>query len=296
MINYKQLFYFWNVAKYGGVTRAANQLFLTPQTISGQISELEQTLDVKLFHREGRRLSLTEAGKIAFDQAEEIFYLGGELEAFLKGRQESSQLLFRVGIADVVPKSIAYRFIVPAIQHIESIRISCYESKLEQLFAELAIHKIDLVIADRPLQSQYGVKGFNHFLGESIVAFYGTPELKRRYQPNFPNSIADAPLLLPGGDSATRHEIDKWLAKLGVPVNIKGEFSDSALMKAFAKEGFGIFPAPLAISDEMQRQYGLKLIGNIEEITLRYYAISAERKLRHPAVVAISKAAQTSLV
>jgi LysR family transcriptional activator of nhaA len=295
MINYKQLFYFWNVAKYGGVTRAAEQLHLTPQTISGQVSELEQALGTNLFQRSGRRLELTAAGKQALTHADEIFQIGKELEALLQGHQEEGAILFRVGVSNVVPKSIAYRLLNPAYQIEEPVRLICHEDKLEHLFADLALHKTDLVIADRPLPTDLGVKGFSHLLGESRTAFYAQPGLAQRYRTGFPQSLDQAPLMLPGTESALRPALDRWLAQQQVQPRIMGEFDDTALMKAFGQEGVGIFPAPEVIADEAARQHDVEIIGCAESLIVRYYAISAERKLRHPAVVAISEAAQTAL-
>jgi len=177
MFNYKQLYYFRQVANSGGITRAAEQLHLTPQTISGQLGELERNLGSKLFRRTGRRLELTEAGKLALSHADEIFQLGKELEGLLRGDQDSGDLVLRVGVADVVPKSIAYRLLAPALALTESVRLICHENKLERLFAELAIHKLDLVIADRALPSDLGVKGYSHELGQCAIDFHAAPAL-----------------------------------------------------------------------------------------------------------------------
>lgn len=295
MINYKQLYYFWNVAKYGGITRASEQLYLTPQTISGQISELEQSLETTLFDRTGRRLKLTSAGELAYSHADEIFQIGKELESLLKGHQEESDLIFRVGVSDVIPKSVAYQLLTPAIQLQEPVKLICLESKLELLFADLAIHKIDLVVSDRPLPTELGIKGFSHLLGESRVAFYAEKNLAKQLSTDFPLSLNGAPLLLPGSESAMRVSIDRWLSKHKLQPHIKGEFDDTALMKAFAEEGLGIFPGPEIIADEVARQHGVKMIAAVDDLSCRYYATSAQRKLNHPAVVAISDSAQNIL-
>lgn len=295
MINYKQLYYFWNVAKYGGITRAAEQLFLTPQTISGQLSELEQSLEVSLFTRNGRRLTLTPAGQLAYSHADEIFHIGKELEALMHGHQEESDLLFRVGVSDVIPKSIAYRLLAPAMQIPEPVRLQCFESKPELLLTDLAMHKIDLVVSDRPLQADLGIKGFSHFLGESAIAFYAKSEIARQVAPNFPASFNGAPLLLPGEESVMRSELDRWLTQHRIQPHIKGEFDDTALMKAFGQQGVGIFPAPEVIADEICQQNAVEKIAVCSEIKCRYYAISAQRKLSHPAVLAISESAQNTL-
>ena len=295
MMNYKQLYYFWNVAKYGGITRASEQLHLTPQTISGQISEFEQSLETTLFDRSGRRLKLTSAGQVAYSHADEIFQIGKELEALMRGHQEESDLIFRVGVSDVIPKSIAYRLLAPSIQLPEPVKLICLESKLELLFADLAIHKIDLIVSDRPLPTELGIKGFSHFLGESRMAFYGEATLAEQLSASFPESLNGAPLLIPGAESAMRVSIERWLTKHKLQPHIKGEFDDTALMKAFAEEGLGIFPGPEVIADEVARQHGVRMISAVDDMSCRYYAISVQRKLSHPAVVAISESAQNIL-
>lgn len=295
MINLKQLYYFWNVAKQGGVTRAAEHLFLTPQTISGQISELENSLGTQLFHRNGRRLQLTGIGEIAFAHADDIFQLEKELGALIQGHQDENELSLRVGLSDVIPKSMAYRLLTPALQLPEPIKLICLESKLELLFADLAIHKIDIVISDKPLPSELGIKGFSHFLGESSTAFYAAPQLANQLRSGFPASLNGAPILMPGLESAMRRSLERWLAKLKITPHIKAEFDDTALMKTFAEEGLGLFPAPLVIAKEVETNHGVEIIGVTDEIICRYYAISVQRKLSHPAVVAISESAQNNL-
>ncbi len=295
MLNYKQLYYFWSVAKAGSITRAAERLHLTPQTISGQLGEFETALGTDLFRRVGRRLELTAAGKLALSHADEIFQIGNELEQSLRSGAGSTDALFRVGVADAVPKSIAYQLLAPAIALAEPVRLICSEDKLERLFAELAIHKLDLVIADRPLPSELGVKGYNHALGQCAIAFYAVPKLAARYQASFPQSLNGAPLLMPGDNAAVQAPLARWLQERRVQPHIIGKFDDSALMKAFGKAGAGIFPAPTILAEEIKDQYGAIVIGCAPEVIARYYAISIERRLTHPAVVAVSKAAKQSL-
>lgn len=295
MLNYKQLYYFWNVAKAGSITRAAERLHLTPQTISGQLAELERALNTDLFRRIGRRLELTAAGKLALSHADEIFQIGNELEQMLLSGAGSREQSFRVGVADAVPKSLAYQLLAPAMTLAEPVRLICYEDKLERLFAELAIHQLDLVIADRPLPSELGVKGYNHTLGRCTITFYGMPALAARYRPNFPQSLYGAPLLLPGDKAAVQAPLTRWLNEQQVQPHIVGQFDDSALMKAFGKVGAGIFPAPTILSDEISEQYGAEIIGCAQGVMVSYYAISIERKLTHPAVMAVSQAARQSL-
>ncbi len=296
MLNFKQLFYFWNAARYGGISRAAEQLNLTPQTISGQIGELEQALDVELFTRKGRRLELTDAGKLAFTHAEEIFRTGQELEALLRGHRSDERLLLRVGISDVVPKSIAYRLLSAAYRIAEPVRLVCLENKLDELFGELVQHKIDLVIADRPLPQGLGVKGYSRLLGESEVRFYAHPELAERHRDDFPRSLDGAPLLVPSMQSALRAGLERWLARQRVLPEIVGEFDDTALMKAFGEAGAGIFPAPAAIAHELQRQHGVQELGAADGLKAAYHVISLERRMQNPAVAAIVEEAKTHLL
>lgn len=291
MLNYKHLNYFRMVANAGGIARAAEQLSLTPQTISGQLAELEDSLGVKLFTRKGRRLELTEAGTLALAHADEIFQIGGELVQALQSPLETKELEFRVGIADVVPKSIAYRLLAPALQLDKPVKIDCIENKLECLFSELSIHKLDLVIADRAMPSSSSVKGYSHLLGESRVSFFAHPELAHKYA-DFPNALHNAPMLLPGKGAALRGALERWFGRYKITPRIVGEFDDSALMKAFGQGGAGIFPAPDIIAKEIMSQLGVERISSVDELSVRYYAISAERKLTHPAVLAISQAAK----
>lgn len=295
MLNYKQLYYFWSVAKAGGVTRAAERLHLTPQTVSGQIGELEKSLGVDLFRRAGRRLELTATGRLTLTHAEEIFQIGSELEALVRGRPHSGELPFRVGLADVVPRSIAYRLLAPALKLAEPVRLICHEDKLERLFAELAVHKLDLVISDRPLPSELGVKGYTHALGETAVAFLAAPELARSYRENFPKSLDQAPLLIPGCNAAVRGALGRWLDDLQIEPRIVGEFDDTGLMKAFGQAGVGIFPVPAVVATEVQQRYCVELVGHTEAISIGYYAISLERRITHPAVKAVSEQAKREL-
>ncbi|MDP2819242.1 MAG: transcriptional activator NhaR [Polaromonas sp.] len=295
MLNYKQLYYFWNVAKVGSITRAAERLHLTPQTISGQISELERGLGSDLFRRTGRRIELTTAGKLALSHADEIFQIGSELEQLLRNRSGSDELPFRVGVADVIPKSIAYRLLAPAMTLAEPVRLICQEDKLERLFAELAIHKLDLVIADRPLPTELGVKGYSHALGGCGLVFHAVSELAARYRADFPQSLNGAPLLLPGEGTAVRGPLGRWFSERRIQPRIVGEFDDTALMKAFGQAGVGIFPAPEVTAEEVRHQYGVEIVGRAEDVVVKYYAISVERQLTHPAVLAISQAAKQAL-
>ncbi|WP_426139271.1 transcriptional activator NhaR [Pseudomonas sp. DWP3-1-2] len=295
MFNYRQLHYFWVVAKTGSIVRACDQLNLTPQTISGQISLLEQSLGVDLFQRVGRQLELTEAGRLALPYAEQMFQLGNELEAMLRAQPHEQQVLFRVGVADVVPKSIVYRLIAPTMELQEPMRISCREDKLERLLADLAIQRLDLVISDSPMPSHLDIKGYSQKLGECGISFFATPELAERYGKDFPAGMQGAPLLIPGQETVVRSRLMRWFADQNVQPRIIGEFDDSALMKAFGKSGSGIFIAPSVIADEVQAQYGVVLLGQTDAVTESFYAISVERKVKHPGIVAITESARHKL-
>jgi LysR family transcriptional activator of nhaA len=295
MINFKHLNYFLAVAKSGGVNRAAERLHLTPQTLSGQISQLEQRLGTPLFNRDGKRMELTETGKLALSYAEEIFQVSAELEARLRGGPEERIIPFRVGIADVVPKSIAHRLLAPVLALPEPIRLICREDRLERLLADLAIHHLDMVLADRPMPPGLDVKGHSHLLGECGVAFFATPDIAARLKADFPASLDGAPMLIPGEDSALRAPLVRWLERLGLRPRVVAEFDDSALMKAFGQSGAGVFPAPAAMAPEVEAHYGVVLLGQTEDMQERFFAISAERRLKHPAVKAISETARNGV-
>ena len=292
MINYKHLHYFWVVAKEGGIARASERLHLTPQTISGQLSVLEDNLGEALFNRVGRNLELTETGRLALSYADEIFSLGGELEEVIRNQPDDRPLVFKVGVADVVPKSIAYRLLAPAMQLPEAVRIVCRENNIDALLGELALHKIDLVIADSPIPSGVNVRGYNHQLGECGISFFAVAGLADKLSKNFPHSLDGAPLLLPSEMTVVQGRLLKWFDKHHIHPHIVGEFDDSALMKAFGQAGTGVFIAPTPIAVEVAKQYGVIIIGQTEEVREQFYAISVERKISHPAVVAITETAR----
>ncbi|SEI22658.1 transcriptional activator NhaR [Pseudomonas asplenii] len=295
MLNYRQLHYFWVVAKTGSIVRACDQLNLTPQTISGQISLLEQSLGVELFRKVGRQLELTEAGRQALPYAEQMFQLGNELQAMLQTQPREQPLLFRVGVADVVPKSIVYRLIAPTMELDEPIRITCREDKLERLLADLAIQRLDLVISDSPMPTHLDIKGYSQKLGECGVSFFATPALAQRYAEEFPQCLQGAPLLIPGQETVVRSRLLRWLAEQQIQPRIVGEFDDSALMQAFGQSGSGFFIAPSVIADEVCRQYDVQLMGQTDAVSESFYAISVERKIKHPGTLAITEGARREL-
>lgn len=292
MLNYKHLHYFWEVAKLGSIVRASEKLHLTPQTISGQLSLLEEHLDEALFSRVGRNLELTETGRLVLSYAEEIFSLGGELEERLRNLPAGRPKVFKVGVADVVPKSIAYRLLAPALELPDPVRIICREGPIDTLLAELALHKVDLVIADGPIPSSINVRGFNHPLGDCGITFFATAKLARKLNKNFPENLNGMPLLLPGEMTVVRNRLINWLEGQHIYPQIVGEFDDSALMKAFGRTGTGVFIAPTPIAEEVKKQFGVVSIGETNKIREQFYAISVERKISHPAVAAITQTAR----
>jgi LysR family transcriptional activator of nhaA len=292
MLNYKHLHYFRTVAKTGAINRAAEKLHLAPQTLSGQISAFEARLGVALFRRSGRRLELTDAGRTALGYADEIFHVGAELEEALQNRAAVPVHPFRVGIADVVPKAIAYQLLAPALTLAEPVRLVCREDRLEQLAADLSIHRLDMVLADRPLPSSMDIKGYSHPLGECGIAFLAARGIAGSLQQDFPANLHAAPLLIPGEDSALRAPLLRWLERKGIQPAIVGEFDDSALMSAFGQAGAGVFPVPLTTAPAVMRQYDVIEVGQTLDIRERFFAISVERRLSHPAVLAVSDAAR----
>lgn len=295
-MNFKHLHYFWQVAKAGGVARASEQLHLTPQTISGQIGLLEEDLGAPLFAKRGRNIELTEAGRIAFGYAQDIFALGSELEESMRNYPAGGRPVdFRVGVADSVPKTIAYRMIEPATRLPTPVRIVCRESKLESLLAELAAHRLDLVISDAPIPPSVSLRAYNHRLGESGVSFFASARLFKSLKGKFPVCLDGAPMLVPGDGATVRPRLDRWHDGKKLRPRVVGEFDDSALMKAFGQRGAGVFIGPTVIESEIETQYGVKTLGRTQEIVEEFFAISVERRITHPCVVAITEAARDRL-
>jgi LysR family transcriptional activator of nhaA len=294
-LNYKHLHYFWMVAKTGSIVRASEQLHLTPQTISGQLSLFEDVQGEALFRKSGRNLELTEAGRLVFSYAEDIFALGQELEEVLHHRPTARSVQLRVGVSDALPKTLAYRLLEPALKLPQTLRINCREGKLEILLADLATHKLDVVMSDSPMPTGANVRGYSHQLGECGISFFATRALMEQYPQTFPQNLDAAPFLLPGEDAAQRARLLHWFDDHGLHPRIAGEFDDSALMSAFGQAGAGIFAAPTVVADMVMRQYDVQLLGQTEEIREQFFAISVQRKLTHPAVLAISRAARSDL-
>jgi LysR family transcriptional activator of nhaA len=292
-LNYHHLLYFWTVARMGSVSRASDELRLTQATVSAQLKSLERSLGERLFRKSGRHLVLTDTGKVVFRYAEEIFSLGQEMMGALKGRPEGRSPRLTVGIADVMPKLVVYQLIEPALKLKEPYRIICREGTNAELVAGLAGYDIDVVLSDAPLDPAVNIKAFNHLLGECGVTLFGVAELAARYRVGFPRSLDSAPFLLPASNTNARRSLDQWFQSGNIRPAIVAEFEDSALLKVFGQRGLGLFVAPSVIATEVQRQYGVEVVGRLEGVTERFYAISLDRKLKHPAVVAISDAAKT---
>lgn len=305
-MNFKHLYYFWATAKAGGVLRAGEQLHLTPQTLSGQIKLLEQRLGCRLLSRQGRALELTAEGRTALRYADQIFSLGAELEAVLGRAQGGDEGLdFRVGIADAVPKAIAYRLLEPALEPAPEhgpaapagpVRLICHEGKLADLLGQLSVHRLDLVIADEPMSRRTSVRAFNHALGRTAMSFFAAPMLRARLQGDFPACLEGAPMLIQGRAAAMRQRLDLWLSERGLRPRAVGEFDDAALLKAFGAEGRGVFMSPTVLEAETCAQYGVEVLGRSDELIEEFYAISVERRVTHPCVVAITTAARTQLL
>ncbi len=294
-INYHHLHLFRAVARAGTLARAAAELHLTEPTVSTQIKSLEQYFGQALFSRTGRRLQLTDAGQTALRYADDIFSLGDELSQAMSGAVGDRPRRFVVGIADVVPKLIAYRLIEPALAIPERIALQCTDDTPERLVAALSVHALDLLITDAPVTPAANVRAFNHLLGESGTTIYGTPELAARYRPDFPASLHQAPFLLSLHASTIRRALDAWFQQHDVRPLVTGEYADSALMKVFGQNGHGLFAAPTVLEAEIQLQHGVEVVGRLSDVTQQFYAVSAERRMEHPAVTAIARAARAKL-
>ena len=294
-LNYNHLQYFWTVAREGSIARASSVLHLTPQTISGQLKLLDEAVGQPLFNRVGRRLVLSDMGRLVFQYADEIFSVGAELASVVRGNHMSGATTLSVGIVNSMPKLIAERIIAPAMLAEQPIRVRCHEATIEQLLSELAVHKLDLVLSDQPVPDGLSLKAYDHRLGESGMSFFALRSQARRYRGKFPDSLQDAPMLLPSPNSALRRRIDDWFEALELSPRIVGEFDDSALLKAFGEAGAGLFAAPTVIEEHVCRMYRTAVVGRTDDISERFYAISPERRLKHPSVVLITDTARSDL-
>jgi len=295
-MNFKHLHYFWVTAKAGGIMRAGEQLHTTPQTLSGQIKLLEEWLGCKLFRKAGRQLELTDDGRLALGYADEIFALGAEMESALRQAHGGKRVLeFRVGVADSVAKSVAYRLLEPALSIDEPVRLIGSEGKFPDLLAQLALHRLDLVIADEPLSKRVSVQAFNHPLGTTAMSFFAAPAVRRALTGEFPQCLNGAPMLIQGAASSVRQQLEGWLTRNQIHPRVVGEFDDGALMTAFGREGRGVFMSPTVLEAETVAQFGVEVIGRSSELVEEFFAVSVERRITHPCVAAITSAARSQL-
>jgi LysR family transcriptional activator of nhaA len=286
-LNYNHLYYFFIVATEGTITKASIRLNLTPQTISGQITNFEAQIGVKLFERKGKTLSLSEMGLLIYSYAEEIFQLGDEVKNILKRKQPSLWHTFTVGITDVIPKVLAHELLSPVLKMNEPVRLICQEGDQEHLLADLSVNKIDCILTDQPLQLGSHIKAYSHLLIESGFTFFAAETLLQNSSKNFPKNLSDLPWLMQSKKSAVRARLSAWLEKHNITPNIVAEFDDSALMKSFGQAGFGVFSSPTLIEEYIVDKYNVKVIDRTDEIKEPYYIISPERRLKHPAILEI---------
>ncbi len=291
-LNYHHLLYFWTVAREGSIARACEVLHLTQPAVSAQLRTLEAALGERLFERRGRSLVLTDTGRLVYRYADEIFTLGRELQETLAGRPAGRPMRVVVGVVDAMPKLVAYRLLEPILHAKEPMQMVLREGPFERLLADLAVHAVDVVLSDAPVPSSLRIKAFNHLLGECSISIFGTAELVTARRRRFPQSLHDAPFLLPLEGTTLRRSLDDWFAELGIRPHCAAEIEDSALLKVFGQAGVGLFAAPTAVEREVRRQYGVRLAGRVESIRERFYAISVERRIRHPAVQLMSSVAQ----
>jgi LysR family transcriptional activator of nhaA len=294
-LNYHHLLYFWTVAREGSLTSGSVRLHLTPQTVSAQLRTLEDALGEKLFDRSHRRLALTEVGRLVYGYADEIFLLGRELTETLQGRPSSRPPRLLIGVADVLPKLLAYRLIEPALRMDDEVRVECSEDTSEKLLARLAVNELDVVLSDAPVPLGMSVRAFNHPLGECGITFMAAASLAKAYHKGFPQSLDGAPLLLPAEGTALRRSLEQWFDGLGIRPAAVGQFDDSALLKVFGQAGLGVFAVPSIVADDARRQYKVQTLGRTDDVVERWYAISVERRVQHPAVAAICDTARASL-
>ncbi len=294
-LNYHHLQYFWVVAREGSVARASEVLHVTPATISVQLRDLEKSLGVELFQKSGRGLVLTEMGVAVQTYAQDIFAAGQELLDMVHGRPAQGPIVLRVGIKDVMPKLVAYELLEPTLQMSQEVRLACYEGDISRLIGDLAIHKLDLILSDTPIDPSMKVRAYSHLLGESDLVMVGTKALAKKIRNGFPASLNGAPILLPMKNTILRRSLDHWFGEMDIRPKIVGEFDDSAMLKVVGSKGMGVFPVVNAIRSEVERMYNVELIGTIPDVVEKFYALSVERKVKHPAVLAISTAAKKKL-
>lgn len=294
-VNFGHLRYFLAVAREGSVTRAAEKLNVSQPTVSAQLRELEESLGDRLLERSGRHFALTNTGRTVYRYAEEIFSLGHELQQAVRGRALGRPLVLTVGIADVVPKGVAHALLRPALRLPEPVQIQCLEDPTERLLLSLAAHDVDMVLTDNPPSSSPHFRSYSHVLGDSGVVLLGTAALVEACRDGMPASLDGAPFLLPTGHTMLRRAIDEWLELSRVRPRVVGEFDDAALLELFGASGAGLFAAPSVLEHELCGRLGLQRLAELPGVRERFYALTAERRLRHPAVVAITEAARSTV-
>lgn len=292
-LNYHHLFYFWTVVKAGSIHKASTELRISAPAISTQLKLLEYQLGEKLLTRSGRRLVLTEMGRTAFGYAEDIFALGRELQDVVRNRPVGRPLRLDVGVVDVMPKMVVQKLLEPALHISEPVRIVCREASSDQLLARLATHELDVVLSDSPIDPTLKIRAYSHLLGECGVIFVAGPKTARRHSGKFPQSLDDTPMFLPTDNTALRRNLDFWFESKKVRPIVLGEFEDYALLRAFGESGTGVFPMPSVVQKQIRKQKGLSTLGMTDEVRTQFYAISAERRLQHPAVIAIRDVARS---
>lgn len=294
-LNYHHLLYFWSVVRAGSINKAAAELRVSPPAISTQLRQLEETLGTKLFARSGRRLVLTEMGRTVYSYAEEIFDLGRELMDVAKNRPVGRPLRLDIGVVDVLPKMIAQWLIQPALRIHETVHIVCREASADQLIAKLATHELDVVLSDSPVDPSLRIRAYSHLLGDTGITFVGSVEVAAKTKGRFPKSLNGQPMLLPTDNTSLRRNLDYWFETNGIAPAIVGEFEDYAMIRAFGQQGGGIFPVPSVFEKQLRKQDSVRVIGRTDDVRSQFYAISAERKVQHPAVVAICESARSDL-
>ena len=294
-LNYHHLLYFWTVVRAGSIQKASEELRISPPAISAQMKRLESQMGERLFLKSGRRLVLTEVGRTVFSYAEDIFALGRELLDVVKNRPIGRPIRLDVGVVDVMPKVVVQTLLEPALHLRETVRIVCREASPDQLLARLATHELDVVLSDSPVDPTLKIRAYSHLLGECGVIFVAGTGTADRYRRGFPKCLNGAPMFLPTDNTALRRNLDFWFESHGIHPLVLGEFEDYALLRAFGEMGTGVFPLPSVVRSQIRAQKSLRTIGATSEVRTQFYAISAERKLQHPAVLAIRNAARTEL-
>ena len=291
-LNLKHLRYFWSVASFGSITKASEALFVTPQTISGQLRDLEESIGEKLFVREGRNLVLSETGRLVFSYADEMFQLGLELQDVLTGQTPGTNITVRVGVAMIVPKLLAYRVLQPVTTMSESINLICHEAPLVDLLADLSVHKLDAVLSDSPINPSLNIRAYNHPLGESGITFFAVPAAAEKLREDFPASLHGYPFLMPSRSSNVRRSLENWFEQNEIKPKVVAEFEDRALMKAFGDAGTGAFALPQTTESDLIAKYGVEIIARTDEVKESFFLISPERRIKNPAITAITQSAR----